>query len=139
MNSPFMRARADVFATAEVDSLYRRILALVDLSEVSLDVARRALERGTELGGQERDVAVLFVDLDGFKRVNDSLGHAVGDELLQIVAKKKREALEAERQVGRGWRTVAGAAGGLGRLCRLGWTAPTASGQGHWRFSNTST
>src|SRR6201996_1381821 len=29
------------------------------------DVARRALERGTELGGQERDVAVLFVDLVG--------------------------------------------------------------------------
>ena len=32
---------------------------------VGEDVARRALERGTELGGQERDVAVLFVDLVG--------------------------------------------------------------------------
>ena len=32
---------------------------------VGEDVARRALERGTELGGQERDVAVLFVDLIG--------------------------------------------------------------------------
>ena len=32
---------------------------------VGEDVARRALERGTELGGQERDVAVLFVDMVG--------------------------------------------------------------------------
>jgi diguanylate cyclase (GGDEF)-like protein len=45
--------------------------------------------------------ALMMIDLDRFKQVNDTLGHPIGDQLLKQVAARLREAIGSEGQVGR--------------------------------------
>jgi len=48
-----------------------------------------------------RKLAVIFLDLDGFKPVNDTYGHEVGDELLRLLAKEMQTALREEDTLAR--------------------------------------
>jgi diguanylate cyclase (GGDEF)-like protein len=62
------------------------------------DHLARALARRGRSGGT---VALLFVDLDDFKRINDSYGHAAGDQILVRVAERLVSAVRADDVVAR--------------------------------------
>jgi diguanylate cyclase (GGDEF)-like protein len=63
-----------------------------------IDRLGHAIERGERSGAQ---VGVLFCDLDGFKTVNDSLGHSAGDRLLVSVADRLRECMRPADTIAR--------------------------------------
>lgn len=73
---------------------------LTDLPNRTLltDRVGHALQR-TQRSGQIG--ALLFLDLDNFKRINDSLGHSVGDLLLQELARRLRHTLREEDTISR--------------------------------------
>ena len=62
------------------------------------DRVKHALARS---GRDDSSVGVMFIDLDDFKTVNDSLGHAAGDSVLQEVAKRLEEAVRPTDTVAR--------------------------------------
>jgi diguanylate cyclase (GGDEF)-like protein/PAS domain S-box-containing protein len=60
-----------------------------------------ALEANIERGDRGAERAVVFVDVDRFKGVNDEHGHAVGDEVLRVVARRLQRAVRDGDVVGR--------------------------------------
>ncbi|MBV9949015.1 MAG: diguanylate cyclase [Myxococcales bacterium] len=89
----FRAARAELEQLAQTDpltGLYNR--------GGFMQVARSALESAQQSG---RRPAVFFIDLNGMKRINDSLGHPEGDRLLTDVASILRACFRASDVVGR--------------------------------------
>jgi diguanylate cyclase (GGDEF)-like protein len=62
---------------------------------------KEALRVMSDAARSTSSFATLFIDLDRFKRVNDTQGHAAGDELLREIAKRLREAVPCEDVIGR--------------------------------------
>ncbi|MET0047359.1 MAG: EAL domain-containing protein [Sedimenticola sp.] len=74
----------------QLTGLFNRA-AFMELFEHALFRAQRHQER----------LALLFLDLDRFKRINDTLGHVIGDELLLQVAERLRNTLREEDEIAR--------------------------------------
>jgi len=98
------RSRRAALALVEEKTGELRHLALHD-SLTGLPNRTLVLERADDALARSRrsgsPVALLFVDLDGFKDVNDAHGHGVGDQLLRAVAERLASAIAASDTIGR--------------------------------------
>lgn len=90
-------ARKDLEERLSHDALHDALTGLPNRA-MFFDRVARVLESARRHGAA---AAVLYVDLDGFKCVNDSHGHAAGDALLQQVARRLEHCVRAEDTVAR--------------------------------------
>jgi len=97
------QARAELVGTQEGERRARYLAlhdSLTSLPNRGYFVER--LEHALALAApQRRPLSVMYLDLDGFKPINDAHGHAAGDELLRIVAARLSHAVRAEDMVSR--------------------------------------
>jgi diguanylate cyclase (GGDEF)-like protein/PAS domain S-box-containing protein len=112
-----MSLRALLRPSGEVSGAITCVLDITDSARARRELERRATfdpltechNRSSVLGTLERELAredanstgVVYVDLDQFKPVNDTLGHAAGDELLVLVAERLKLASRENDVVGR--------------------------------------
>ena len=102
------RARALVRAQTRELSQKNRELSHMALHDPLTGLPNRALvldraERMLARGARDPNIlaGAMFVDIDGFKHVNDRLGHAAGDQLLRVVGGRLQSAVRDQDTVGR--------------------------------------
>ncbi len=86
-------------STDELTGLPNRKALYLYVREQSRSYGQRSRRRGT--AQDPRRMALLLLDIDQFRRVNEALGHTVGDRLLIAVAQRLREAIGADGMVTR--------------------------------------
>jgi diguanylate cyclase (GGDEF)-like protein len=97
--------RAEVIAEAAVIKLGE--LTRLSQHDLLTDLRNRVLmldrlENAVAMAHRNKSrFAVLFVDLDGFKHINDAMGHGVGDRVLQLAARRLTSAIRASDTVSR--------------------------------------
>jgi diguanylate cyclase (GGDEF)-like protein/PAS domain S-box-containing protein len=112
-----MSIRTLLRTSGEVSGAITCVLDVTDSARARQELERRATfdvltgahNRQSILGAVERELAredamttgVVYVDLDRFKSVNDTLGHAAGDEVLVLVAERLKAAIRGEDDLGR--------------------------------------
>jgi diguanylate cyclase (GGDEF)-like protein len=103
-NSRLLSDNRDLTGRLRHEAYYDHLTGLVNRTPFTERVSE-ALVRVGDPSARPRDanraVAVLFVDLDDFKIVNDSLGHQAGDDLLVAVGRRLRETVGATDTLGR--------------------------------------
>jgi diguanylate cyclase (GGDEF)-like protein/PAS domain S-box-containing protein len=98
-----------IVAFRDVSAARAKLLEMSHLAQhdVLTDLPNRALfnDRLTQAIAlaerQDKQLAVMFVDLDHFKKINDSLGHEIGDKLLQSVAERLKTCMRRSDTIGR--------------------------------------
>ncbi len=91
---------------AERKKLERELQALARFDHLTELPNRREFDRQLERALSLRSrtfsqIAILFLDMDGFKGVNDELGHEAGDHVLKIIAKRLEKSLRRDSTAGR--------------------------------------